>query len=72
LLAATRMQLIVTTHSDSLIEEFSDSPDVVVVCEKEKGASTFRRLDAERLKVWLEEYSLGALWTKGQLGGNRW
>ena len=72
LLASTRMQLIVTTHSDSLIEEFGDSPDVVVVCEKEKGASIFRRLDAERLKAWLEEYSLGALWTRGQLGGTRW
>ena len=72
LLAATRMQLIVTTHSDTLIEEFTDTPDVVVVCEKEKGASTFRRLDAERLKVWLKEYTLGALWTRGQLGGTRW
>lgn len=72
LLAATRMQLIITTHSDTLIEEFTETPDVVVVCEKEKGASTFRRLDAERLKAWLEEYSLGVLWTKGQLGGTRW
>jgi len=66
------MQLIITTHSDTLIEEFSETPDVVVVCEKEQGASRFRRLDGERLKVWLEEYSLGTLWTKGQLGGTRW
>jgi predicted ATPase len=72
LIASARMQLIVTTHSDTLIEEFSETPDVVVVCEKEQGASRFRRLDAERLKVWLDEYSLGALWTKGQLGGTRW
>ena len=72
LLASTRMQLIVTTHSDTLIEEFTDTADAVVVCEKEKGASTFRRLDPERRKVWLQEYSLGTLWTKGQLGGTRW
>jgi predicted ATPase len=72
LLAAERMQLVVTTHSDSLIEEFSETPEVVVVCEKEHGASTFRRLDAERLEAWLHEYSLGALWTRGQLGGTRW
>jgi len=72
LLASTRMQLIITTHSDTLIEEFTDTPEVVVVCEKEKGASTFRRLNAERLKAWLQEYSLGALWTRGQLGGTRW
>ena len=26
----------------------------------------------ERLKTWLDEYSLGDLWGSGQLGGNRW
>lgn len=72
LLASRRMQLIVTTHSDNLIEEFTETPDAVVICEKEGGASVFRRLDAEQLKSWLEEYTLGELWTKGQLGGTRW
>jgi predicted ATPase len=71
-LAATRMQLIVTTHSDTLVEEFTDVPEAVVVCEKEKNASSFRRLDAQELETWLKEYGLGALWTKGQLGGTRW
>ena len=70
--ALTRMQIIITTHSDRLIEEFTESPEVVLVCEKEAGASTFRRLDASQLSSWLTEYSLGQLWTKGQLGGTRW
>lgn len=70
--ASHRMQLIVTTHSDVLVDGLTNVPEAVVVCEKEKGASAFRRLDAERLKVWLAEYSLGALWTRGQLGGTRW
>jgi predicted ATPase len=70
--ASARMQVIVTTHSDRLVEEFSDQPEVVLVCEKENGASTFRRLDAKQLAAWLQEYSLGQLWTKGQLGGTRW
>jgi predicted ATPase len=70
--ASTRMQIIITTHSDRLVEEFSERPDAVVVCEKESGASTFRRLDAGQLSAWLQEYSLGQLWTKGQLGGTRW
>ena len=26
----------------------------------------------ERLKTWLDEYSLGDLWGSEQLGGNRW
>jgi predicted ATPase len=70
--ASSRMQLIVTTHSDRLIEEFSEVPEVVVVCEKGKGSSTLRRLNADQLASWLKEYSLGQLWTKGQLGGTRW
>ncbi len=70
--ASTRTQLIVTTHSDELIDSLSDSPEDVVVCEKHDGCTTFNRLDADRLKVWLEEYSLGTLWRRGDLGGNRW
>ena len=70
--ASTRTQLIVTTHSDELIDSLSDSPEDVVVCEKHDGCTTFNRLDAEQLKVWLKDYSLGNLWRSGQIGGNRW
>lgn len=70
--ASARMQLIVTTHSTLLVEEFSELPDAVVVCEKRAGATTLKRLDAQRLSSWLQEYSLGELWSKGQLGGTRW
>jgi predicted ATPase len=66
------MQLIITTHSDRLIEEFTEIPEAVIVCEKENGASTLRRLSADQLSSWLKEYSLGELWTKGELGGTRW
>ena len=70
--ASTRTQLIVTTHSDELIDSLSDSPEDVVVCEKHDGCTTFNRLDADKLKVWLKDYSLGNLWRSGQIGGNRW
>jgi predicted ATPase len=70
--ASSRMQLIITTHSDRLIEEFTETPEAVIVCEKENGASTLRRLNADQLASWLKEYSLGELWTKGELGGTRW
>ena len=70
--ASQRMQLIVTTHSERLVDEFSESPEIVIVCEKESGCSKFRRLDQVQLSSWLKEYSLGQLWTKGQLGGTRW
>src|SRR5262249_52704125 len=32
--AAQSMQLIVTTHSSALVEEFSDEPESIVVCER--------------------------------------
>jgi predicted ATPase len=70
--ASLRMQLIITTHSDRLIEEFSETPEAVIVCEKANGATTLRRLNADQLASWLKEYSLGQLWTKGRLGGTRW
>ena len=71
--AAHRTQLIVTTHSRQLVDEFSDTPDSVVICDKDFDQSTrLRRLDKKRMSVWLEDYELGRLWEKGEIGGNRW
>jgi predicted ATPase len=70
--ASERMQLLVTTHSRMLVDALGDDPTSVVVCSKENGESRLERLDAERLKAWLEKYSLGTLWSMGELGGNRW
>jgi predicted ATPase len=70
--ASHRMQLIVTTHSDALVDALTDTPEAIVVCEKHEGSTTMRRLDKAKLKDWLESYSLGQLWQKGELGGNRW
>jgi predicted ATPase len=67
-----RTQLIVTTHSETIVDAFSDDPESVVVCEKEEGITKLRRLDSEDLAVWLEDYSLGRLWSRGEIGGNRW
>ena len=71
--AAERTQLIVTTHSDILINALSGHPESVVVCERDFDAgTTFRRLSAKKLKLWLEEFSLGELWRTGEIGGVRW
>ena len=70
--ASRRTQIVVTTHSRMLIDALTDHPSSVVVCEKENGESRFERLDGKRLKVWLDKYSLGELWSSGELGGNRW
>ena len=70
--ASRRTQLVVTTHSRTLIDSLSDHPSSVVVCEQEDGESRFERLDGDLLKVWLDEFSLGKVWSMGELGGNRW
>lgn len=70
--ASERCQLIVTTHSDVLVDRLSDTPESVVVCEKHDGQTEMRRLESGDLRHWLKSYSLGELWTRGELGGNRW
>lgn len=70
--ASHRMQLIVTTHSDTLVDGLTKVPESVVVCEKRKGSTVMERLPSEGLKRWLADYGLGQLWRRGDLGGNRW
>ena len=70
--ASERTQLVVTTHSDTLIDALTDIPESVIVCETRQGATRLRRLEREDLKPWLKRYRLGELWSKGEIGGNRW
>ncbi|MCA9527306.1 MAG: AAA family ATPase [Myxococcales bacterium] len=70
--ASTRTQLIVTTHSEVLVDALTEVPDAVVIAEKRAGSTRFSRLDAEHLRTWLKDYTLGDLWTRGELGGTRW
>lgn len=65
--ASRHAQIIIATQSITLLDEF-DAADVIVV-DREEGRSTFTRLDPERLKDWLEEYTLGELWQKNSIGG---
>ncbi len=70
--ASQRTQLIVTTHSDALISALSEYPESVLVCERDEKGSHLRRLEPDKLKDWLENYTLGDLWRMGEIGGNRW
>ena len=70
--ASERTQLIVTTHSDVLVDALTERPESIVVCEKHDGKTGMRRLDKADLAKWLKDYRLGDLWTSGELGGNRW
>jgi len=70
--ASHRTQLVVTTHSDTLVSALTAIPEAVLVCERDDCGSCLRRLEPERLQRWLEKYSLGDLWRMGELGGTRW
>jgi predicted ATPase len=70
--ASERTQLFVTTHSDALVSALSDTPESILVCEGTPDGTAMKRLDAEQLKAWLADYSLGELWRMGEIGGNRW
>ena len=68
---STETQIVVTTHSNIIIDALTSSPEDVIVCENEDGYTTMQRLKESELKVWLDKYTLGELWSKGQIGGNR-
>jgi predicted ATPase len=65
--ASTKMQVIVSTQSVQLVNQFE--PKDLVIVNLSDGASHFSRLDSSSLGEWLAEYSLGELWEKNILGG---
>jgi len=70
--AAERTQIIVTTHSEILVDCMTDAPESVYVCEKYDGQTTVTQLSRVELAPWLKRYRLGQLWSRGDIGGNRW
>jgi len=70
--ASTRTQLIVTTHSDILVEALTETPESVVVCEKHDGKTEMHRLTKGEVEPWVDKYRLGELWLRGGIGGTRW
>ena len=65
--AAKNCQIIVSTQSVTLLNNF-DADDIITV-DKEDNQSVFRRLDKELLSNWMDDYSIGELWTKSVIKG---
>lgn len=65
--AATKTQVIVSTQSVPLVNQFE--PKDIIVVDKEDDQSTFKHLDEQYLSDWLTEYTLGDLWEKNIIGG---
>ena len=51
--ASERCQLLVTTHSDTLVDALTETPESVVVCEKHDGRTRMKRLNGDGLSEWL-------------------
>ena len=62
-----RRQIIVSTQSATLVDEFA--PENIIVADRTQDGTHLHRLDAHSLADWLKEYSLGELWQKNLLGG---
>lgn len=66
--AAIEKQIIISTQSVELLNEF-EAQDVIVV-DHQGNHSTFNRLSPEQLQAWLDDdYTLGDLWKRNILGG---
>jgi predicted ATPase len=65
--ASVKTQVIVSTQSPLLLDQFQ--PEDVLVAGRVNGGTQFTRLESARLATWLQDYSLGQLWEKNELGG---
>lgn len=59
--------MIVSTQSAELLNQF-EAHNLIVV-DRENDQSTFRRLGETELREWLDDYSLGEIWTRNVFGG---
>jgi len=65
--ASVKTQVIVSTQSPLLLDYFQ--PEDVLVADRVNGETQLTRLESIKLEKWLEDYSLGQLWEKNELGG---
>lgn len=65
--ASERTQVVVATQSPLLLDQFAVE-DVVGVNRRD-GQSTFERLLRKDYDRWLEDYSVGQLWSKNVIEG---
>lgn len=65
--ASVKTQVIISTQSPFLLDHFQ--PEDILVANRVDGGTQLTRLDPLGLESWLQDYSLGQLWEKNELGG---
>jgi predicted ATPase len=66
--ASQETQVIISTQSSALVDYFE--PKDIIIVNRKKGASVFKRLNEKELSDWLEDYSMGDLWQKNIIDGS--
>ncbi|MFB3892093.1 MAG: AAA family ATPase [Phycisphaerae bacterium] len=59
--AATRSQVVLTTHSPEFLDAFDDVVPTTSVVEWAEGQTRITNLSGDALKAWLERYALGEI-----------
>lgn len=67
--ASKGTQIIIATQSTDLVSHFA--PEEVITVNQIEGATSMKRLDADTLSKWLEDYSLGDLWKQNIVKGGQ-
>ncbi|PAC33239.1 AAA family ATPase [Flectobacillus sp. BAB-3569] len=65
--ASAQSQVIVSTQSTDLVDNFA--PEDVIIVDRNQTDSAFKRLESSSLQNWLKNYTLGNLWHKNVIGG---
>jgi predicted ATPase len=65
--AATRSQVILTTHSPQLLDAFKTTKPTTTIAKWANGETNLQTLQGEELDYWLKKFSLGALFKSGEL-----
>lgn len=68
-IASKKTQIIISTQSVNLIDNFEPEDIIVVDRDKKEEQSIFRSLKPRELDKWLQDYSLGEIWDKNLIGG---
>ena len=65
--AATRSQVILTTHSAAFLDAFGTEPPTTTVAQWQDGQTVLRVLAGPSLDYWLKKYTLGELYRSREL-----
>lgn len=69
-IAQSGTQVVLTTHSPLLLDQFRDFPESVILFDRDEVGSQTRRIsDVDKFESLLEGASLGEVWYSGLLGG---